>query len=93
VLGQLTVYANCTKTLSKVADFIVPIEQMYNNTKEMMVQLRNSDIFVNTDEVYCPITSIIIMNVGCQQPYTRSFLEVDKSKDIQAIVNITDKVN
>lgn len=61
VSGQLTVFADCSETISKVANSFAPIEQVYNDTIKKMVQIKMSSLFVNADEVYCPIISLSLM--------------------------------
>jgi len=47
--------ANCHKVLEKLSDLTNPNMQMYSSTSELKKLFSLSEVFKNTDELYCPM--------------------------------------
>lgn len=66
---------------------------MYNDTQLKITQLSKADLFSNTGKVYCPIISLVIMRVGCQQAFEESLLRVNEKYEIETKVDSRDEVS
>ena len=84
--------ANCTNVLSKVQTWILPFEQMFNNTQELKNLITPSYLYNNSDVVHCPVASYVLKNIGCLSGYTGDVLSLNQNNDTFVKTNSKTKV-
>lgn len=60
---------------------------MYSSTKELKKLFSPSDLFINNDIIYCPITSHLIKATGCVSGYSGDTLSLNQNNDTLAKTN------
>jgi len=91
---EFVLEADCSSAFSRVNDTFIPIFEMFNSTLELKTLLNISSIIINSDKLYCPITSVVIHSEGCKARYPGNVLSLNKTNNnLLARTNSTDPVD
>jgi hypothetical protein len=66
---------------------------MFNSTDEPKKLFGISEVFKNSDEIICPITSFKILNYGCVSHYFGRVISLNENKEVIAKMNQIDGAN
>ena len=65
---------------------------MFNSTQDLKNLISPAQLFKNSDELYCPTTSILIKNVGCSVGYPGDVLSINQKNETLAKMNHKGKI-
>ena len=89
---ELTLIADCKAALSKAKTSIGPFVSMYSSSTQPKTLTVLSELFKNEDEVFCPVTSIVLKNRGCLVDYSGDVMTMNERNEIQARMNGIDQI-
>ena len=84
---ELKVEKNCLGALTKAQNKVDPVYKLFNHKSGQQKVLGFSDLFINSDDLNCPLTSFTLKHSGCNSEYTGDLLSLNDDNEIVTNVN------